>query len=296
MDEAAAYPHLYWLSREYGISTDALVRIFVIEKAFHEKIMETESAGDRGRQYQELYTEVYRLKRDGAQSESQEITPRKYARLALTFCRELTGRSILDVGCGDGLFLDQVARLMPHGDLCGLDTSDVSLPQNHAAIQFLQKDVVSFQLDRQFDVVYSHQVLEHIAPADVPDHLRSVHAALKPRGKFIVILPNKYWGPQDITRIVDNTFTGRVPAQGSHLNESSYAELEPQLEAFGFRNIRTVLPFAQFIPLLRGVRVRPWINRLVERHAAIRELANKVRSQGRPIFKNPIVLIAEKGE
>ena len=87
-----------------------------------------------------------------------------------------------------------------------------------------------------------------------------------------------------------------MSAQGSHLNESSYTELEPQLEAFGFRNIRTVLPFAQFIPLLRGVRVRPWINRLVERHAAIRELANKVRSQGRPIFKNPIVLIAEKGE
>lgn len=288
------YPHLNWLSREHGIAEEALVRIFLLEREFHRRIVATPSAEDRGRQYNELYTEVHRLKREGARAESQEDTPAEYARLALTFRRELSGKSVLDVGCGSGLFLDQIARLMPHGDLCGLDTADTILPQNHAAIEFLRKDIVSFDLGRRFDVVYSHQVLEHIAPADVPSHLRSVHAALNPGGKFIVLLPNKYWGPQDITRIVDNTFTGRVPAQGSHLNESSYTELEPQLQAFGFRRIRTILPFAHYIPCLRHIRVRPWINRLFERHAALRRCANRVRLHGRPVFKNPIVLIGEK--
>ncbi len=296
IEDGVAYPHLHWVAKDYGISADALVRIFVLEKAFHEKIMATESASERGRQYQELYTEVYRLKRDHAQGPPREGTGEHYARLALTFRRELAGKSILDVGCGDGLFLDQVARLLPHGELCGLDTSDVTLPQGHAAIKFLQKDVVSFRVDRPFQVVYSHQVLEHIAPADVPTHLRSVHDALVPGGKFIVILPNKYWGPQDITRIVDNTFTGRVPAQGSHLNEGSYIALAPQLESFGFRNIKTILPFAQYIPWLRRIRVKPGINRFVERHAGLRNLLNKVGAHGRPIFKNPIVLIAEKSE
>ena len=267
--------------------------MFTIEKAFHEKILATESPEDRGRQYQELYTQVYRLQREGVQGESQEGSPANCARLVLTFQRELAGKSVLEVGCGTGLFLDRLAAMLPHGHVCGLDTSEVTLPQGHAAIRFLRKDIVSFQLERRFDVVYSHQVLEHIAPADIPTHLASVYAALRTRRKIIVILPNKFWGPQDITRIVDNTYSGRVPAQGSHLNESSYTELEPQLEAYGFRNVRTILPFAHYSPLLRGVAAsdpaEPF-HRTARRCTPDCQLRSKEQP---PVFKNPVVLIAE---
>lgn len=293
METTETFPHLDWHARERGISPRTLVSIFLLERDFHRRILATESAEDRGRQYHELYKEVYRLQLEGSQGEARP-TAANYARLVLTFRRELENRSILEVGCGDGIFLDQVARLLPHGELCGLDTSDVTLPQGNGVIRFLRSDVVSFRLDGPFDVVFSHQVLEHIAPADLRDHLQSIHAALVHRGKFIVILPNRYWGPQDITRIVNNTYSGRVPAQGSHLNESSYSELAPQLEAAGFGNIRTILPFAHHFPLLRPARVRPRLNRFIERHSAVRRVANLVRSQGRPVFKNPVILIAEK--
>jgi SAM-dependent methyltransferase len=288
MDTTQDFPHLDWLAREQGIAPETLVRVFLTEKDFHRKILATDSPEDRGRQYHELYTEIYRLQHAGAPS------PAVYARLVLTFRRELENRSILELGCGDGIFLDQVARLLPHGELCGLDTSDVTLPQDHAVIRFLRRDVVSFAVDRAFDVVFSHQVLEHIAPADIRDHFQSIRAALADGGKFIAILPNRYWGPQDITRIVDNTYSGRVPAQGSHLNESSYSELMPQLEGAGFRNIRTILPFGHYLPVLRDLRVRPWLNCFIERHGAVRRIANRVQSHGRPVFKNPVVLIAEK--
>jgi SAM-dependent methyltransferase len=294
MDTTQEFPHLDWLAREQGIAPETLARVFLIERDFHQKILATDSPEDRSRQYHELYTEVYRLQIAGARGEVREASPAVYARLVLTFRRELENRSILELGCGDGIFLDQVARLLPHGELCGLDTSDVTLPQDHAVIRFLRRDVVSFAVDRAFDVVFSHQVLEHIAPADIRDHFQSIRAALVHRGRFIAILPNRYWGPQDITRIVDNTYSGRVPAQGSHLNESSYSELMPQLEAAGFRNIRTILPFAHYLPPLRDVRVRPWLNCFIERHAAVRQIANRVQSHGRPVFKNPVVLIAEK--
>jgi hypothetical protein len=81
---------------------------------------------------------------------------------------------------------------------------------------------------------------------------------------------------------------------GSHLNESSYTEIMPQLEAFGFRNIRTVLPLAAFIPPLRNFRVRPWFNQRLERYSQLRSLSNLVQVHGRPIFKNPIILICER--
>jgi len=293
METTETFPHLDWHARELGIAPQTLVRLYLLERDFHRKILATESAEDRGRQYHELYKEVHRLHLEGSEGAARP-RPTNYVRLILTFRRELENRSILEVGCGDGIFLDQVARLLPHGELCGLDTSDVTLPQEHAAIRFLRSDVVSFRVDRPFDVVFSHQVLEHIAPADLRDHLQSIRGALADGGKFIVSLPNRYWGPQDITRIVDNTFSGRVPAQGSHLNEGSYTELLPQLEGAGFRNVRTILPFAHHFSALRPVRVRPRLNRFIERHSAARRVANLVRSHGRPVFKNPVILIAEK--
>lgn len=293
-DEQNSYPHLKQVSEEYGVSADALVRTFKLERAFHGEILATESASERSRQYDRLYREVYLLRRENPCGKPREGTPHQYAKLVHTFRRELEGKSVLDVGCGDGLFLYLISRLLAHKDLWGIDTAEVTSEEHARHIHFRKDSVIDFQLDRTFDVVYSHQVLEHIAPADLPTHLRSIHAAIKPGGKFIVILPNRYWGPQDITRIVDNTFTGRVPAIGSHLNESSYTELVPVLESFGFTNIRTVLPLAMFLPPLRRVRVIPILNRLLERHTELRNMTNTIRRNGRPIFKNPVILIGEK--
>jgi SAM-dependent methyltransferase len=294
MNISTPYPHLKQVSTEFGVSEDALVKIFLLERQFHQAIMSTESGAERVRQYDQLYAEVYRLWLEGAYGGARGEPSESHVRLVHMFRRELTGKTLLELGCGDGQFLDSVSRLLPHGELCGMDTSDVAMPQSTAGRRFLKQSVVDFKLDRKFDIVYSHQVLEHIAPADLPVHLRSVHSVLKSGGRFICILPNKYWGPQDITRIVDNTFSGRLPAMGSHLNESSYTELVPQLKAVGFANVKTVLPFAAFLPILRSVRVRPWLNQLVERNSAVRKLVKLVRWNGRPLFKNPVILICEK--
>src|SRR5947209_2959658 len=83
--------------------------------------------------------------------------------------------------------------------------------------------------------------------------------------------------PKTLRRIVDNTFTGRVPAQGSHVNESSYSELIPELQKHGFTNIRTTIPLGTLLPLLSSVRIRPWLNQFVERHATARKILNLLR-------------------
>ena len=286
------YPHADWVSREYGgVPVGNLVEIFQLEREFHRRILETLSADDRRRQYRELYERVHVLK----QRDTNEVTDYgPIERLVLTFRRELENESVLDVGCGNGLFLTTLAKLLAHGELWGLDTSSIQSSDSERPFLFLQDDITNFTLPRQFDVVFSHQVFEHIAPADTASHLRSIHAALNTGGTFIVCLPNRYWGPQDITRILDNTFRGRVPAQGSHLNESSYREMVPLLESHGFRNVRTVLPMGAFVPWARGIRVRPWINRALERSAFLRSLNNVVAAGARPLFKNPIMLVCKK--
>jgi SAM-dependent methyltransferase len=287
------YPCANQVAHEDGISREYLIAVFELEKSFHEKILATEDPSERKSQYSALYNEVHRLKKIGQVRETSGEALRQ-TRLALAFRRELEGRSVLDVGCGSGFFLRAVARHLHHGDLCGLDTSTVHLPERSDGIRFVESDIVSFKMNCQFQVIFSHQVLEHIAPSDLPEHLRSIYSALAPGGKFIVCLPNGYWGPQDITRIVDNSFEGRTPAQGSHLNENSYCELVPYLSRFGFKKMRTLLPLAAFLPGLRRWRVRPWLNQLIERHANLRNLVNLLRLAGKPIFKNPIILICEK--
>jgi 2-polyprenyl-3-methyl-5-hydroxy-6-metoxy-1,4-benzoquinol methylase len=291
---SATYPHAGWVSREYGgVPVGNLVEIFQLEREFHRRILETASAEDRKRQYHELYERVHILK----QRDTNELLEEGgFDRLVLTFRRELANKSILDVGCGNGMFLTTVAKLLPHGELWGLDTSSINTKDTEQPFRFLQEDVTSFTVPRQFDAVFSHQVFEHIAPADSVTHLRSIHSALLPNGTFIVCLPNRHWGPQDITRIVDNTFRGRIPAQGSHLNESSYTEMVPMLEANGFRNVRTVAPLGAFIPWARAIRVKPWINRILERSATLRSFSNLVAKNNRPIFKNPIMLVCERAD
>jgi len=288
------YPHADWVSKELGnVPVPNLIEIFELEKKFHRRILETESAADRKRQYHELYERVHLLKQrddDGVMDE----TP--YKRLVVTFRKELENKSVLDIGCGNGIFLLQLAKMIPHGELWGLDTSSIHTKDSERPFRFLQEDITTFTVPRLFDIVFSHQVFEHIAPADITTHLRSVHSALEPGGKFIVCLPNRFWGPQDITRIVDNTFRGLVPAQGSHVNESSYTEMIPLLKSHGFIKPRTVLPMGAYSSLTRGIRVYPWINKLLERSAPLRSLNNLVAKSGRPIFKNPIMIVCEKAD
>jgi SAM-dependent methyltransferase len=288
----ADFPHADRVSREYGgVPVGSLVEIFHLEREFHRRILETESPEDRKRHYRELYERVHVLKQRAAIG---AVDTRPFDRLVLTFRRELANRSVLEVGCGNGIFLTAVANLLPHGELWGLDTSGIQTKDTERLFRFLQQDITNFIVPRKFDVVFSHQVFEHIAPADIATHLHSIHVALERGGHFIACLPNRYWGPQDITRILDNTYRGRIPAQGSHLNESSYLEMVPLLENHGFRKVRTVIPFGAFIPGMRRIRVRPWLNQLLERSASLRAFTNVVASKGRPIFKNPIILVCEK--
>ena len=98
MRETVTYPHLDWFSKEHGISAEALIRIYTIEKAFHNSILVTDCAEERARQYEQLYTEVHRIKHEGEIGEPLEGTVDQHARLVRTFRRELKGRSVLGIG------------------------------------------------------------------------------------------------------------------------------------------------------------------------------------------------------
>ena len=108
--------------------------------------------------------------------------------------------SLIDIGCGDGYFLRNLAERMPNRNLMGVDLSDSAiewarlfskrLDNKSHAVNFECRDVVANPLPRQFDIATSIHVLEHIPPETLPGFVRANAALVRPGGQFIAMVPS----------------------------------------------------------------------------------------------------------
>jgi 2-polyprenyl-3-methyl-5-hydroxy-6-metoxy-1,4-benzoquinol methylase len=246
------YPYLDAYSKERKVSAINLIKAYEIENEFHKKIMTEESSKNRKSLYANVYNAVHPLY--GKRTNS--YVHHNYDKLVNLFGKELKGKSVLDIGCGEGHFLISIARNLPHKNLVGIDASIPHLPQdnNNLGIEFRLGDIIDFGLQEQFDVVFSNHVIEHIVPADIQTHLLSVRKAMKSDGLFIINAPNRLFGPWDITCIKDNSHTNKMPAQGTHVNETTYSDIIPILQKNGFDNFKTVFPIPRIKYYLRNLR------------------------------------------
>ena len=97
----------------------------------------------------------------------------------------LTGHErILDLGCGDGVLTSQIADLLPHGEVVGIDASqgmiDVAREKERENLIFIQQDIDCLDFEEEFDLIFSNAALHWIK-----DHnrlLRNVRRALRDDG------------------------------------------------------------------------------------------------------------------
>lgn len=87
--------------------------------------------------------------------------------------------SILEMGCGNGLFLRRAAEHWD--DVTGVDWArspvlDRVLREN-PGIRFVQQDVAAFRPERRYGLLASADFLEHLPPASLPEVIRRLHAA-----------------------------------------------------------------------------------------------------------------------
>lgn len=118
-------------------------------------------------------------------------------RFLLPFLRdagvELTGASLLDVGCGDGGTARVFAR---HAARCvGLDVGEFPW-KDQTNLEFRRGDIldpgVAGSLAGAFDIVVMRDVIEHIG--DKALLLRHVRSSLRPGGRVLVTFP-PYFSP-----------------------------------------------------------------------------------------------------
>lgn len=104
----------------------------------------------------------------------------------------LGNEHILDIGCGDGKVTTKLAKLVPQGQVLGIDSSkemiDFSREKFPASVysnlEFEHLSVLDMKFETRFDLVTSFACLHW-----VKDHLtvlKNIHNSLKPGGKMII--------------------------------------------------------------------------------------------------------------
>lgn len=128
------------------------------------------------------------------------------------FCPE-SGMSILDLGCGPGIYLERLAQL---GHRCtGVDFSENSIAfakgqakQKQLDINYLCQNYLELDFESQFDLVMLiYTDLGVLLPDERSRLLKNIHRALKPGGIFIFDVVNERNGEQKFREESTWTYT-----------------------------------------------------------------------------------------
>lgn len=137
--------------------------------------------------------------------------------------------NVLDIGCGDGLFFDDLAKLPGVRLVEGVEpAADLVSPNgpHRDNIHILPFDA-SFDLGRRYSLVLMLDVLEHLP--DPTASLRHAVALLEPGGVFLATVPSfmSLWTRHDdlnhhFTRYDKSSFAALAAATGLQIDESRY--------------------------------------------------------------------------
>jgi len=211
---------------------DRLRRHFEIERELARRLREASKA-DRGRLYAEVYEELQRRVELAGNRDAQRAQVGLLLELLGPF---IEGRSrFLEIGAGScDLSLELSRRL---DTVWAVDAVDPGLAPESTpdGFRFVPAgEVRAVVSPASVDVAMSCHFVEHLHPEDLVDHLTEVFDLLAEGGAYVVVTPNRIYGPHDVSR----GFSDR--AEGLHLREYTHLDLARELRRAGFARVGVV--------------------------------------------------------
>jgi ubiquinone/menaquinone biosynthesis C-methylase UbiE len=123
------------------------------------------------------------------------IDPRIYhVQLILEYFGDLSGKRILDVGCGKGRFARVLAERNPRPRIAGFDLAEAMLRSVPAPISPCAGSMTALPFrSAAFDCVYATESLEHAV--DIEGAVAEICRVTRPGGRIVIIDKNaEQWG------------------------------------------------------------------------------------------------------
>ncbi len=179
-----------------------------------------------------------------------DITKRRMENMAALGPRR--GESILDLGCGQGMMTEELARAVgPHGQIVGVDPSPDMRAEaevrcaSYANTRILDGSATSIPTeDEELDGAVSLQVIEYVS--DTEGAFRELHRKLKPGGRLVI--GDMQWGTLSWASDDPDRMVRMCQAWERHVAEPNIpAILSSKLETTGFQVLEIrPLPFSAF--------------------------------------------------
>ncbi len=148
-------------------------------------------------------------------------------------------RNFLELGCGTGIVLKQLAEDNPDLDISGGDIYIEGLPFARERLagrgEVMQLDGLNMPFDEQFDVVGAFDIVEHIENDMAA--LKELRRVIKPGGGVMIIVPRHMF------------MWSRVDDLACHKRRYSGRELYAKIENAGFLMTRQMTFGALTLPL-----------------------------------------------
>ncbi len=144
------------------------------------------------------------------------------------------GRVIADIGCGEGILLEKLAKALPDREISGVDIDplNVEICRRHG-LKVFQGGIYELPFkSSSLDVCLFIEVIEHLSePGRALDELSRV---LKPGGRLLVMFPNDF--TFKAARIAMLMFKEAFYDTG-HLRQWTPGAMKKELLERGFRTI-----------------------------------------------------------
>ncbi len=78
-------------------------------------------------------------------------------------------QTILEVGCGTGIYPIKYSKLFNDLEYTGIDFSETNIEycKNNSTFNFISGDFIKMKVEQEYDLVYSHAVVDHVYDIDV---------------------------------------------------------------------------------------------------------------------------------
>lgn len=179
-----------------------------------------------------------------------------------------TYKTLIDIGCGDGVYTNRIKKNFPHLEVTGFDPAEKAVEmasENYPSVTFRTLNLLDPNLPvpaKKYDVAIIRGVLHHLA-----DQQLAIKNAFKMADHLIIMEPN---GNNPILKVIEKTSQYHIDHEeqsffewdlkkwirnaGGQVDEWSYVGYVPFFFPDGpAKTIYKVQPFLEKIPVLKHI-------------------------------------------